>query len=86
MASSLCKPSRSRFDAFGRLRNIKKHKKQKYKELIKKETKSYSGIDFEKLRAERLLREQSEKLRSEVLLAKVKGEPMPIVIFATSMI
>jgi len=55
----------------------KKHKKQKYKELIKKEAKS--GIDIEKLRAERLLREQSEKLRSEVLLAKVKGEPMPIV-------
>jgi hypothetical protein len=43
-----------------RVRNIKKHKKQKYKELIKKDTKSYNGINFEKLRAERLLREQSE--------------------------
>jgi len=60
-------------------KKYKKHKKQKYKELIKEEAKSYSDKDIEKLRAERLLREQSEKLRSEVLLAKVKGEPMPIV-------
>ncbi|KYN00985.1 Leukocyte receptor cluster member 1 [Cyphomyrmex costatus] len=45
----------------------------------KKEDRSQSSTNVEKLRAERLLREQSEKLRTEALLAKVRGEPMSIV-------
>ncbi|KYQ54259.1 Leukocyte receptor cluster member 1 [Trachymyrmex zeteki] len=45
----------------------------------KKEDGSQSSTNIEKLRAERLLREQSEKLRTEALLAKVRGEPMPVV-------
>lgn len=56
----------------------KKHKK-KHKYSEKKEVSSQSSINIEKLRAERLLREQSEKLRTEALLAKVRGEPMPVV-------
>lgn len=57
----------------------KKRKKDKYEESAKKEAKTHSGINIEKLRAERLLREQSEKLRTEALLAKIKGEPVPVV-------
>lgn len=57
----------------------KKHKKEKYKESVKKEASSQSNVNIEKLRAERLLREQSEKLRTEALLAKMKGEPVPVV-------
>lgn len=56
----------------------KKHKK-KHKHSEKEEANSQSSIDIEKLRAERLLREQSEKLRTEALLAKVRGEPVPVV-------
>lgn len=56
----------------------KKHKK-KHKHSEKKEVRSQTSMDIEKLRAERLLREQSEKLRTEALLAKVKGEPIPVV-------
>lgn len=55
----------------------KKHKKSKRKEFEKKETES--NINIEKLRAERILREQSEKLRTETLLAKVRGEPVSVV-------
>lgn len=61
----------------------KKHEKEKKKQSVKKEVKSQSSsqsIDIEKLRAERMLREQSEKLRTEALLAKVRGEPIPIVV------
>lgn len=64
----------------------KKHKKKKHKHSEKKEereVRSQPSTDIEKLRAERLLREQSEKLRTEALLAKVKGEPVPIVAPAT---
>lgn len=57
----------------------KKHKREKYKELVKKETKNQSNVDIEKLRAERLLREQSEKLKTEALMAKIRGDPVPIV-------
>lgn len=60
-------------------KKCKKHEKEKYKQLVRKEVKSQSSIDIEKLRAERMLREQSEKLRTEALLAKVRGEPIPIV-------
>ncbi|XP_029672084.1 leukocyte receptor cluster member 1 homolog [Formica exsecta] len=56
-----------------------KHEKKKYKHIMEKETKSQSSIDIEKLRTERMLREQSEKLRTEALLAKVRGEPIPII-------
>lgn len=58
-------------------KKYKKHEK-KHKQLMK-EAKSQSSIDIEKLRTERMLREQSEKLRTEALLAKVRGEPIPIV-------
>lgn len=61
----------------------KKHKKEKHKHSEKKEVRSQPSTDIEKLRAERLLREQSEKLRTDELLAKVKGEPVPIVAPAT---
>ncbi|XP_024876564.1 leukocyte receptor cluster member 1 homolog [Temnothorax curvispinosus] len=57
----------------------KKHKKKKHKHSEKKEVRSQTSTDVEKLRAERLLREQSEKLRTEALLAKVRGEPVPVV-------
>ncbi|XP_012531921.1 leukocyte receptor cluster member 1 homolog [Monomorium pharaonis] len=56
----------------------KKHKKN-HKNSEKEKIKSPSSIDIEKLRAERLLREQSEKLRTEALLAKMRGEPVPVV-------
>jgi len=56
----------------------KKHKKKKRKHL-EKEVRCQSSTDIEKLRTERLLREQSERLRTEALLAKVRGEPMPVV-------
>lgn len=58
----------------------KKHKKEKRRSMEKVEicyeqpTKS-----LEKLRAERLLREQSEKLKAEALLAKLRGDPVPVV-------
>ncbi|KAL6444161.1 hypothetical protein ACFW04_001832 [Cataglyphis niger] len=58
----------------------KKHEKKKYKHVMEKETKNQNSIDIEKLRTERMLREQSEKLRTEALLAKVRGEPIPIII------
>ncbi|KAL0113242.1 hypothetical protein PUN28_012413 [Cardiocondyla obscurior] len=54
----------------------KKHKK-KHRHSVKEEVSS--KINIEKLRAERLLREQSEKLKTEALLAKVRGEPLPVV-------
>nr|XP_012229859.1 PREDICTED: leukocyte receptor cluster member 1 homolog [Linepithema humile] len=57
----------------------KKHKKEKYKQLVKKEDQS-KNIDIEKLRAERKLREQSEKLRTEALLAKLRGDPVPVTV------
>lgn len=57
----------------------KKHKKDKYKEHKHIPEKKESGIDIQKLRAERLLREQSEKLKAEALLAKLKGDPLPVV-------
>lgn len=59
----------------------KKHKdKKKHKHSEKEEARSsQSSIDIEKLRTERLLREQSEKLRTEALLAKMRGEPVPVV-------
>lgn len=67
-----------------RYKKNKKHKREKYKESIKKEVKTQSSIDIEKLRTERLLREQSEKLRTEILMAKIKGNPVPIVAPETS--
>lgn len=60
-------------------KKYKKHEKKKYKQLIKKEAESQSNTNIEKLREERMLREQSEKLRTEAFLAKVKGEPIPVV-------
>lgn len=60
-------------------KKYKKHEKKNYKQLIKEEAKNQSNTNIEKLRAERMLREQSEKLRTEALLAKVRGEPIPVV-------
>lgn len=61
-----------------------RHKKKKYKKREDRTThkeaeRSQSSANIEKLRAERLLREQSEKLRTEALLAKMRGEPVPVV-------
>lgn len=57
----------------------KKHKrdKKKHKESKKGEA-STSSADIEKLRAARILREQAEKLKSEALLAKLRGDPIPV--------
>lgn len=57
----------------------RKHKREEYKETIKKEIKSQNSVNLEKLRAERLMREQNEKLKAEALMAKIKGDPVPIV-------
>uniref|UniRef100_A0A0C9R6D4 LENG1 protein n=1 Tax=Fopius arisanus TaxID=64838 RepID=A0A0C9R6D4_9HYME len=59
----------------------KKHKKHKKKskkcKYDKREKKP--DVDIERLRAKRLLREQSEKFKTEALLAKMRGDPLPIV-------
>ncbi|XP_063977955.1 leukocyte receptor cluster member 1 homolog [Diachasmimorpha longicaudata] len=55
-------------------RHKKKSKKCKYDKREKK-----PDVDLQKLRAKRLLREQSEKLKTEALLAKVRGDPLPVV-------
>lgn len=62
-----------------KLRKDKKHKHKRSKESEKKEAKSQNNTNIEKLRAERMLREQSEKLRTEALLAKVRGEPVCVI-------
>lgn len=59
-------------------KKLKKHKKGKHSNREKFEEKN-TDSDIEKLRAERLLREQSEKLRAEALLAKLRGDPVPVV-------
>ena len=41
---------------------------------------THKSNSLEKLRAERLLREQTEKLRTEALLAKLRGDPIPVVL------
>ncbi|XP_076639274.1 leukocyte receptor cluster member 1 homolog [Colletes latitarsis] len=56
----------------------KKHKKERHHSKDR-QTIGKSNIDIEKLRADRLLREQSEKLRTEALLAKLRGDPVPVV-------
>ncbi|OAD62881.1 Leukocyte receptor cluster member 1 [Eufriesea mexicana] len=55
----------------------KKHKKEKHKGKEKQSIEK-PNIDIQKLRAERMLREQGEKLRTEALLAKLRGDPVPI--------
>ncbi|KAG7200347.1 hypothetical protein KM043_017804 [Ampulex compressa] len=54
-----------------------KHKKEKRRKLEEKNVLPKPSADIERLRAERLLREQSEKLRTEALLAKLRGDPIP---------
>lgn len=63
----------------GRPSKRHKHKKSKKSKKEKHKDKEKSSIDIEKLRAERLLREQSEKLKAEALLAKLRGDPIPTV-------
>ena len=46
---------------------------------INESNKKQKNKSIEKLRAERLLREQTEKLRTEALLAKLRGDPVPVV-------
>ncbi|KAF7990753.1 hypothetical protein HCN44_000558 [Aphidius gifuensis] len=67
----------------------KKHKKNKKKKSKKHKSDKYdddnddkkpSKLSIEKLRQARLLREQSEKTKTEQLLAKLRGDPLPIVI------
>ena len=66
-------------------RSRKKHEKSKKKHKSAKRSKESKEddekpkIDINKLRAARLLREQSEKARTEALLAKIRGDPPPIV-------
>ncbi|KAL2731266.1 leukocyte receptor cluster member 1 [Vespula squamosa] len=67
-------------------RKNKKHKKKYKKQKREKNDtsdepseKSKITTNIEKLRAERLLREQKEKLRAEVLVAKLRGDPLPII-------
>ncbi|XP_015115364.1 leukocyte receptor cluster member 1 [Diachasma alloeum] len=57
-------------------KNKKRRKKSKKCKYDKREK---PDVDLERLRAKRLLREQSEKLKTEALLAKVRGEPLPVV-------
>lgn len=56
----------------------KKHKKEKYDTYNESPPKTKSVTSIEKLRNERLLREQKEKLRTEALLAKLRGDPLPL--------
>nr|XP_003706958.1 PREDICTED: leukocyte receptor cluster member 1 homolog [Megachile rotundata] len=63
----------------GRPSKRHKHKKSKKSKKEKYKDKEKPSIDIEKLRAERLLREQSEKLKAEALLAKLRGDPIPTV-------
>lgn len=61
-------------------KNKKKHKKDKkrHKECNKEGESSTSLADIEKLRVARILREQAEKLKTEALLAKLRGDPIPV--------
>lgn len=63
----------------GRPSKRHKHKKSEKSKKEKHKDKEKPSIDIEKLRAERLLREQSEKLKAEALLAKLRGDPIPTV-------
>ncbi|XP_015587715.1 leukocyte receptor cluster member 1 [Cephus cinctus] len=54
----------------------KKHSRSKEVELVSSTVKP--AFDIEKLRAERLLRERAEKLKTEALLAKMRGDPVPV--------
>ncbi|XP_053980698.1 leukocyte receptor cluster member 1 homolog [Hylaeus volcanicus] len=56
----------------------KKHKKEKH-ESKERQNIEKPSVNIQKLRADRLLREQSEKLRTEALLAKLRGDPIPVV-------
>ncbi|XP_034183749.2 leukocyte receptor cluster member 1 homolog [Osmia lignaria lignaria] len=57
----------------------RKHKRSRKSKKDKRKYKEKPNVDIEKLRTERLLREQSEKLRTEALLAKLRGDPVPAV-------
>ncbi|KAH0553886.1 leukocyte receptor cluster member 1 homolog [Cotesia glomerata] len=65
-------------------RSLKKHKKTKKSKKHKREKEeeresNRAKLNIEKLRAQRLMRERAEKLRAEALLAKVRGDPEPVV-------
>ncbi|XP_057329521.1 leukocyte receptor cluster member 1 homolog [Microplitis mediator] len=57
----------------------KKSKKHKHDKDVEEIKSTRASVDIEKLRAERLMRERAEKLRTEALLAKVRGDPVPVV-------
>ncbi|XP_035728786.1 leukocyte receptor cluster member 1 homolog [Vespa mandarinia] len=59
-------------------KKYKKQKREKNDTFDESSEKSKITTNIEKLRAERLLREQKEKLRAEVLVAKLRGDPLPI--------
>ncbi|XP_046833183.1 leukocyte receptor cluster member 1 homolog [Vespa crabro] len=59
-------------------KKYKKQKREKNDTSDESSEKSKITTNIEKLRAERLLREQKEKLRAEVLVAKLRGDPLPI--------
>lgn len=73
-----CKGSSSAKKRKHKHKKSKKHKRQN-RHSMEKESVSTSTSSIEKLRAERLLREQSEKLRTEALLSKLRGDPIPVV-------
>lgn len=61
-------------------RSSKRHKHKKSKKNRKeryRDAEKAASVDIKKLRAERLLREQSEKLKAEALLAKLRGDTVP---------
>lgn len=58
----------------------KRHGSSKSNGTSRIDSKDEAKLDVEKLRAERLLREQSEKLRAEALLAKLRGDPPPVAV------
>ncbi|KAK0163187.1 hypothetical protein PV327_006895 [Microctonus hyperodae] len=60
-------------------RKSKKHKSSKHKHSQSCEAHNSSNTNIEKLRNERLLREKKEKLRTEALLAKLRGDPIPLI-------
>ncbi|KAK0094190.1 hypothetical protein PV326_011608 [Microctonus aethiopoides] len=60
-------------------RKSKKHKSSKHKHSQSHETHNSPNANIDKLRNERLLREKKEKLRTEALLAKLRGDPIPVI-------
>lgn len=63
-------------DSKGRKKRKKEKKKKSKKHKRIKIEESVANLDLQKLRAERLRRENAEKLKTKNLLAKLNGEPI----------